>query len=317
VEFFPRPENAETAGFRPCRRCHPQDPSRGAGGSIAQSALVARICREIEIQVEGRVRLADLAAKSGVGVYQLHRAFRRAMGITPRQYAEGLRVGHLKKSLREGRDVTTSLYEAGFGSSSRLYERSNVQLGMTPATYRRGGRGMRIGYTITDCSLGRILVAATERGVSAVYFGDSDAPLETALREEYPGAEIHPDSRSISAWVRALVQHVNGSETQLDLPLDVAATAFQQRVWEALRRIPYGSTRTYSQIARALGRASATRAVARACATNPASVIVPCHRVVREDGALAGYRWGLDRKRALIEQEKTIAARTQNRAKAS
>jgi AraC family transcriptional regulator of adaptative response/methylated-DNA-[protein]-cysteine methyltransferase len=317
VEFFQWPENAEQAGFRPCRRCHPHDPVRAAGVSAAQSLLVQKVCKQIEGQVEGPVRLADLAAKSGVGVYQLHRAFRRAMGITPRQYAEALRVGLLKKNLREGRDVTTSLYEAGYGSSSRLYERSDAQLGMTPATYRRGGRGMRIGFTITDCSLGRILVAATERGVSAVYFGDADAPLETALREEYPSAEISRDPRAISAWVRALVQHVNGAATRLDLPLDVAATAFQQRVWEALRRIPYGSTRTYRQIASALGRPSATRAVARACATNPASVIVPCHRVVRTDGALAGYRWGLDRKRALIEQERAATARAQNRARAS
>lgn len=315
VQFFVRPEVAEQAGFRPCRRCHPRDTAQAASVSAAQTALVEQVCRQIEAQLDAPVRLAGLAAQARVGLYRLHRTFRRVMGITPRQYAEALRMGLLKKHLREGRDVTTALYEAGYSSSSRLYERSDAQLGMTPATYRRGGRGMRIGYTVADCSLGRILVAATGRGVSAVYFGDSDRPLEAALREEYPGAEIRRDPRGVSAWVRALVRHLSGHTQQLDLPLDVAATAFQQRVWEALRRIPYGSTRTYSQIARALGRPSATRAVARACATNPVSVVVPCHRVVRKDGALAGYRWGLDRKRTLLNQERALAARGPVRAK--
>jgi len=238
------------------------------------------------------------------------------MGITPRQYADALRLRLLKKNLREGRDVTTALYESGYSSSSRLYERSDARLGMTPATYRRGGRGMRIGYTVADCTLGRMLVAATDRGVSAVYFGDADGPLEAALRKEYPQAEIFRQAQPASAWVRAIAEHLSGQQPHLDLPVDVAATAFQQRVWEALRRIPYGRTSTYSQIARALGRPAATRAVARACATNPVSVVVPCHRVVRQDGQLAGYRWGLARKRALLQHEHEVATRlgTQQRA---
>jgi AraC family transcriptional regulator of adaptative response/methylated-DNA-[protein]-cysteine methyltransferase len=317
VLFFAQPDRAEQAGFRPCRRCHPRDATYGRAANTAQTALVAATCRRIEAQLDGPVRLSALADAARATPHQLHRAFRRVMGITPRQYAEALRLGLLKKHLREGRDVTTALYEAGFSSSSRLYERSDAHLGMTPATYRRGGRGMRIGYAIADCPLGRLLLAATERGVSAVYFGDSDRPLEAALRREYPSAEIHRDPRGLSAWVRALVQHLGGAETQLDLPLDVAATVFQQRVWAALRRIPYGSTRTYRQIARALGRPSATRAVARACATNPVSVVVPCHRVVREDGKLAGYRWGLERKRALLDHEREVTSRLHWKGKAN
>ena len=229
------------------------------------------------------------------------------MGITPRQYADALRLRRLKTHLRKGGDVTTALYEAGYGSSSRLYERSDSQLGMTPATYGRGGQGMRIGYTLVDCPLGRLLVAATHRGVSAVYLGDAERSLEAALREEYPRAEIHRHTHGLSTWVRALLRHLNGRQPHLDLPVDVQATAFQRRVWEALRKIPYGDTRSYSQVARSLGRPTATRAVARACATNPVSVVIPCHRVVRQDGGLGGYRWGLQRKQALLERERLAA----------
>jgi len=199
--------------------------------------------------------------------------------------------------------VTTALYDAGFGSSSRLYERAPQQLGMTPATYRRGGEGMQIRYTIAATPLGRVLVAATSRGISAVYLGESDTKLESELRREYPRADISRDHRGFESWVRQIVEHLRGREPRLDLPTDVQATAFQRRVWEELRRIPYGTTRTYTQVARAIGRPTAIRAVARACATNPVSVVVPCHRVVREDGMLAGYRWGISRKEALIAHE--------------
>jgi AraC family transcriptional regulator of adaptative response/methylated-DNA-[protein]-cysteine methyltransferase len=234
--------------------------------------------------------------------------FRRVIGITPRQFADAVRLRGLKGRLRSGTDVTTALYDAGYGSASRLYERANEQLGMTPATYRQGGRGMEIFYTIEKCPQGRVLVAATTRGVSAVYLGESDPPLERALRKEYPRATIHRGAGTLGPWVRAIVKHLNGNprggERQLDLPLDVEATAFQRRVWEELRKIPYGSTRSYNQVAEAMGKPTATRAVARACATNPVSIVVPCHRVVRQDGQLAGYRWGLERKKALIEQER-------------
>jgi AraC family transcriptional regulator, regulatory protein of adaptative response / methylated-DNA-[protein]-cysteine methyltransferase len=199
--------------------------------------------------------------------------------------------------------VTTALYDAGFGSSSRLYERAPSQLGMTPATYRQGGAGMRVNYTIVDAPLGRLLVGATDRGISAVYLGESDARLEGALKKEYPRAEIRRDRHGLEGWVSKILEHLRGREPNLDLPTDVQATAFQRRVWEELRRIPYGTTRTYSQVARAIGQPEAVRAVARACATNPVSVVVPCHRVVRGDGKLAGYRWGVERKQALLEHE--------------
>jgi AraC family transcriptional regulator, regulatory protein of adaptative response / methylated-DNA-[protein]-cysteine methyltransferase len=235
--------------------------------------------------------------------HQLERAFRSVIGITPRQYADAQRMRRLKSRLRKGDDVTTALYDAGFGSSSRLYERAPSHLGMTPATYRRGGEGMRIHYTIASSPLGRLLVGATDRGISALYLGESDARLEAALQKEYPRAEIRRDRNGMESWIEQILAHLRGRAPHLDLPTDVQATAFQRRVWEELRRIPYGKTKTYSEVARAIGRPTAVRAVARACATNPVSVVVPCHRVVREDGNLAGYRWGIQRKRALLEHE--------------
>jgi AraC family transcriptional regulator of adaptative response/methylated-DNA-[protein]-cysteine methyltransferase len=230
------------------------------------------------------------------------------MGITPKQYADAIRVARLKSTLRKGTDVTTALYEAGYGSSSRLYERSDAHLGMTPATYRRGGHGMKMSYTVSDCSLGRVLVAYTDRGISAVYLGDNDSHLVAELLREYPKAEIILGPKEPSSWVREIVRHLDGSQPILDLPTDVVATAFQRRVWEALRSIPSGTTRTYAEIARAIGQPRAIRAVARACATNPTSIVVPCHRVIRSDGSLAGYRWDMRRKKLLLERER--AART-------
>jgi AraC family transcriptional regulator of adaptative response/methylated-DNA-[protein]-cysteine methyltransferase len=239
--------------------------------------------------------------------HQLERAFRSVMGITPRQYADAQRMRRLKSQLRKGDDVTTALYDAGFGSSSRLYERAPSQLGMTPATYRQGGAGMRLNFTIVDSPLGRLLVGATDRGISAVYLGESDARLEAELHKEYPRAEIRRDRNGLDAWVSKILEHLRGRQPNLDLPTDVQATAFQRRVWEELRRIPYGTTRTYSQVAKAIGQPAAVRAVARACATNPVSVVVPCHRVVRADGNLAGYRWGVGRKTALLDYESANA----------
>jgi AraC family transcriptional regulator of adaptative response/methylated-DNA-[protein]-cysteine methyltransferase len=302
MQFFALPEAAERAGFRPCLRCRPQQAPRNA-----QAELVRRVCTVLEADVDRPADLRRLAAGSGMSAQHLQRTFRKAMGITPRQYADAIRVARLKSHLRKGTDVTTALYETGYGSASRLYEKSDAQLGMTPATYGRGGSGMQISYTIADCSLGRVLVAATNRGVSAIYLGDQDEPLAAALREEYPHAEICRNSEGPSQWVRAIVRHLAGTQRQLDLPTDVAATAFQRRVWEALRTIPFGSTCTYSEVARSLGRPSATRAVARACATNPTSIVVPCHRVLRTDGSLGGYRWGLHRKHLLLEQESRLA----------
>jgi AraC family transcriptional regulator of adaptative response/methylated-DNA-[protein]-cysteine methyltransferase len=303
VVFFPLPEAAEQEGFRACRRCRP----RSANLRDPRTQAVAKVCREIESSVrdgnETPVTLSALSAAVGMSPHQLERAFRSVMGITPRQYADTQRMRRLKSQLRKGDDVTTALYDAGFGSSSRLYERAPSHLGMTPATYRRGGAGMRVNYTIVDSPLGRLLVGATDRGISALCLGESDERLEAALRKEYSRAEIRRDRNGLEGWVTKILAHLRGREPNLDLPTDVQATAFQRRVWEELRRIPYGTTRTYSQVARAIGRPSAIRAVARACATNPVSVVVPCHRVVRGDGNLAGYRWGLERKRALLEHE--------------
>src|SRR6202047_1870622 len=307
VVFFPLPEAAEQKGFRACQRCRP----RAKRLHDSRAEAVALVCRQIEAQIrnegdddsKSRLTLSTLSVSVGIGPYQLERAFRRVMGITPRQYADAQRMRRLKSSLKKGDDVTTALYDAGYSSSSRLYERSPSQLGMTPATYRQGGAGMQIHYTIANSPLGRLLVAATSRGVSALYFGESDARLEAALAKEYPRAGISRDRNSLEGSVGKILAHLRGRGPHLDLPTDVQATAFQRRVWEELRRIPYGVTRTYSQVARAIGRPTAIRAVARACAMNPVSIVVPCHRVVREDGNLAGYRWGLDRKRALIVQE--------------
>jgi AraC family transcriptional regulator of adaptative response/methylated-DNA-[protein]-cysteine methyltransferase len=302
VEFFSLPEDAERAGYRACRRCHPRQPRD------AQAEMIRRVCREIETGEHAGASLPRLASSAGISAAHLQRTFRKATGITPRQYADAVRVARLKSNLRKETDVTTAMYEAGYGSASRLYERSNAQLGMTPDTYRRGGRGMDITYTIANSALGRVLVAATSRGISAVSLGDDDARLTAALRAEYPHAEIRHGSGEHSEWVRAIVRHLAGSSPRLDLPTDVAATAFQRRVWEALRSIPSGTIRTYSEVARELGRPAATRAVARACATNPTAIVVPCHRVVRKDGSLGGYRWGLKRKKLLLRQESAAAA---------
>lgn len=303
VVFFPLPAAAEQQGFRECRRCRP----RTVNPSDPRTQAVAKACREIDARLrdgnEARVTLSALSAPLGMSPHQLERAFRSVMSITPRQYADAQRMRRLKSQLRKGDDVTTALYDAGFGSSSRLYERAPSHLGMTPATYRQGGAGMRVNYTIVDSPLGRLLVGATERGVSAVYLGESDARLEAALQDEYPRAEIRRDRNGLEGWVSQILEHLRGREPNLDLPTDVQATAFQRRVWEELRRIPYGATRTYSQVAQAIGRPAAIRAVARACAMNPTSVVVPCHRVVRADGNLAGYRWGVEKKKTLLERE--------------
>src|SRR5277367_1769022 len=314
--FFPLPEAAEQNGFRECRRCRP----RTVNLRDPRTQAVAKVCREIESRVqqasETPVTLSALSAPVGMSSHQLERAFRSVMGITPRQYADAQRMRRLKSKLKKGDNVTTALYDAGFGSSSRLYERAPSQLGMTPATYGRGGAGMQIHYAIVGSPLGRLLVGATDRGISALYLGESDGMLRAAPRKEYPSAELLLDSASHGAktsdgsgrgnlgeWVGKILAHLRGQEPHLDLPTDVQATAFQRRVWDELRKIPYGATKTYTEVARAIGRPAAIRAVARACATNPVSVVVPCHRVVRQDGNLAGYRWGINRKRALLEKE--------------
>jgi AraC family transcriptional regulator of adaptative response/methylated-DNA-[protein]-cysteine methyltransferase len=297
VTFFRTREEAERQGYRPCLRCRPNEIA-------ASSALVANAAKCLAQSSEEGLRLSQIAKDMNTNTATLRRAFRQVTGLTPRQLAEALRVKRFKGFLRAGKNITEALYETGYGSSSRVYERSNAQLGMTPATYQKGGKGMKLEYTIAKSPLGKVLVAATERGVSAVYLGDAENKLVAELREEYPRAEISQASGGTQRWIREIVQRVEGKPAQEELPLDLQATAFQRRVWQELQKIPRGTTRTYSQVARALGNPKAVRAVGRACATNPVSIVVPCHRVVREDGKLAGYRWGLSRKEQLLASER-------------
>ena len=296
VVFFTGTEEAERAGFRACRRCRP-------GLQARYNETVEQACRYLEAHREFPVTLEELGGAVGISPEHLQRTFKKVLGVSPRQYADALRLSSLKTQLRGGRRITEAMYEAGYGGSSRLYEKAPEQLGMTPGDYRRGGEGMQLRYTFADCAMGRLLVAATERGLCTVSLGESDAELQAALEAEYPKAELRQDRATLWEWVDALLRHLDGHQPTLELPLDVRATAFQRRVWEELRRIPYGSTRSYSEVARSLGEPQAARAVARACATNPVAVVIPCHRVVREDGDLGGYRWGHDRKRALLERE--------------
>jgi len=300
VKFFDLPEAAEQAGFRACLRCQPQrarvlDP---------QMEMVQRVCRVLNSNDSETVKLAELATHAGVSVFHLQRTFKRVMGISPRQYVAARRIDNFKTLVRKGDSVTTALYDSGFNSSSRLYEHAAEELGMTPATYSRGGRGVHINYTIVSSSMGRLLVAMTDRGVCAVRMGDSDSDLETDLREEFPQAQITRADSALRDPVQKILNHLDNNEPRLDLPIDVRSTAFQRQVWEKLRAIPYGQTVSYGDVAKALGKPGAVRAVGRACATNPVALVIPCHRVVREDKSLGGYRWGLERKKKLIESER-------------
>ena len=296
VTFFITPEEADQAGFRPCRRCRP-------GETDAQIVLVQQACDYLREHFQDAPTLDELATHVSVSPYHLHRIFKRITGVTPRQYTDACRLGHFKASLKNGDSVTRALYDAGFNSSSRVYE---GQLGMTPTTYRQGGPDTTIRYAVVACSLGYLLVAATGRGVCAVSLGDTPEDLIARLADEFPAAERVRDDSGLSRWVEDILHYLDGEQHSFDLPLDVQATVFQRRVWEALRAIPYGDTRTYSEIAAAVGQPQAARAVAQACATNPAALVIPCHRVVRKGGDLGGYRWGVDRKRALLAREQAV-----------
>ena len=299
--FFRTMQEAERQGYRPCRRCRPQE-------QLEAITLVKRAAELLgAASEEEAIRLDAIAAKLGVSTAKLRRAFYRMTGLSPREFSHAARLEKFKKMLREGAEITDALYACGYGSPSRIYEKTNSQLGMTPASYRKGGAGMKIGYTVAPSSLGKVLVAGTERGISAVYLGDDERALVSALHKEYPRAEIARSAASNSDWLKEILSRVEGRAPSVDLPLDVQATAFQRRVWQELQKIPAGATRTYTQVARALGKPRSVRAVARACATNPTSIVVPCHRVVRADGALAGYRWGLQRKEKLLERESANA----------
>jgi AraC family transcriptional regulator of adaptative response/methylated-DNA-[protein]-cysteine methyltransferase len=309
VVFFAAPVEAEAAGFRACLRCRPS--STIPAQPDEQDLLVERARRYIEdhLNDDTPLTLAAIGAHAGASQYHLQRVFTKVMGVSPRRYAETLRLQRLKDGLRAGDDVTGAMYAAGYGSSSRLYESAAAALGMTPGNYRKGGEGVSITYTIVDCSLGRLLVAGTGRGVCAVALSMDDAQLERHVREEYPAAHIARDDEGLAQWATEVRAHVDRRQQEMNLPVDVQGTPFQLRVWQELRAIPYGETRTYSEVARSIGRPSAARAVARACATNRVALLIPCHRVVREDGSLGGYRWGLDCKRALLDGERAVGSR--------
>jgi AraC family transcriptional regulator of adaptative response/methylated-DNA-[protein]-cysteine methyltransferase len=302
VEFFASPQAAERAGYRACLRCKPTQVSE-------QAQYVLRARRLLD-NSEGTLTLRELSKQVGVSAFHLQRLFKRATGLSPREYQAARRTQQVKSNLRGGSDVTTSLYDAGYGSPSRLYEISGQQLGMTPATYRKGGEGERIAFTVADSALGKVLVAATSRGICAVRFGDDAKFLERDLREEFHAANLHRDDEATRGFVSAILSALSEQKPLFDLPLDIRATAFQQKVWSALRQIPRGETRSYSEIARNIGEPSATRAVARACASNPVAVVIPCHRVVRDNGDLAGYRWGVHRKEELLQRERAPAKRS-------
>ena len=304
VQFYPIPEAAQAAGFRACRRCRPtQVPA--ADPAVA---VVRELCRAIDSHADDPADLTTLGKRAGLSTHQVLRAFHRVLGVSPKAYADARRLARLKASLKHFRHVSPAIYDAGYGSSSRVYERAAGALGMTPAAYRRGGRGTEIRYTVAASPLGSLLVAATDRGVCRISLGDATPALERDLHDEFPAATIRKDAGRLSAWVQRILRHLDGRAPHLDLPLDIRATAFQQHVWAELRKIPYGSTRSYRAVARAIGRPRASRAVAQACASNPVALAIPCHRVVREDGALGGYRWGIERKRALLEREHAATA---------
>ena len=297
VQFFRVPEEAEKAGYRACLRCRPK-----AGGD-GQVEMVRSVCRYIEQHLDDPVTLARLAAVFHRSPFHLQRTFKSVLGVTPRAYADSCRLASLKRNLQAGHNVTRAMYDAGYGSSSRLYERTASQLGMTPDKYRRGAIAASIRYTCTNTPLGRMLVAATDKGICAIQFANSDGELQEGLKREFPFAARKRDDDGLQPWTSTLLKQMMGQKLNSSLPLDIQATAFQRRVWSYLQSIPFGATRSYGAVAKAIGQPSATRAVARACATNPVAVAIPCHRVVRENGDMGGYRWGMQRKQKLLELE--------------
>ena len=298
VQFFARPEAAEQAGFRACLRCRP----KAASGNTEVDAVKA-ICRFIEQHLDEPLTLDRLGKEFHQSPFHLQRRFKTLLGVTPREYADSCRLRTLKRNLQAGDSVTRAMYDAGYGSSSRLYERTASQLGMTPDKYRRGAIAATVRYHCGDSPLGRMLIAATDRGICSIQFAASDGELLEGLKHEFPFAARKADEGGLQSWVSALLQHMRGKDLDSSLPLDIRATAFQRRVWAYLQSIPFGKTKSYSQVAKAIGRPKACRAVARACATNPVAVAIPCHRVVREDGSLGGYRWGIERKKTLLAME--------------
>jgi AraC family transcriptional regulator of adaptative response/methylated-DNA-[protein]-cysteine methyltransferase len=297
VEFFDAPDDAERAGYRACKRCEPRGEAKAGVADRARAFL--------DENADRSVSLTELASGVNASVSHVQREFKRAFGVSPREYQAAQRLDRFKSRLRAGDTVSRATYEAGFGSSSRVYEKSNDSLGMTPAAFRRGGAGERITYTIADAPLGRVLVATTDRGVCAVEIGGTNADVERTLEADFPNATLVRDDERHHTWVRAVLDRVRNpaANAKNRIPLDMNGSAFQQLVWKALQEIPAGERRTYREVAESIGRPTAARAVARACATNRIAVVVPCHRVVGASGDLSGYKWGVERKRRLLDGE--------------
>lgn len=302
VRFYPVPEAAEQAGYRACRRCRPDR----AGSADPRLAAVRKACGLIDA-ADVIPTLPALGRALGMSPHHLQRVFTEIVGVSPRAYGEARRVARLKSDLRQGEPVAQALYGAGYGSASRLYEKAKAELGMTPARYRKGGVGEAVRFAIRKSPLDLLLVAATERGVCMIALGDDEGTLAQALKAEFPGAVLSRDEGGLGAYVEPILRHLSGRLPHLSLPLDVRATAFQRRVWQELQRIPAGRTASYKDVARRIGNPRAIRAVANACAANPVPLVVPCHRVVRGDGAPGGYRWGEARKQALLARERREA----------
>jgi AraC family transcriptional regulator of adaptative response/methylated-DNA-[protein]-cysteine methyltransferase len=303
VQFFAAPLEAEQAGFRACLRCRPR-----TSGSPRQE-LIRAVCRYIEQHLDEAVTLAQLGQKFGQSPFHLQRTFKAALGITPREYANSCRMRGFRRSLKAGHSVTRAMHEAGYSSSSRLYSRTAAELGMEPSKYRRGAIAAVIHYTCENSPLGRILIAATEKGICSIQFADSDEELEQGLKQEFPFAQRRRDDAGMAEFVRHIGRQMKGLELAQTLPLDIQATVFQRRVWEHLQSIGFGRTESYLQVAKAIDRPLAVRAVAHACATNPVAIAIPCHRVVRASGGFGGYRWGVERKKQLLQLEESHGGR--------
>ena len=298
VTFFRRPQEAETAGFRECLRCRP----KAIAGNPRQE-LIKSVCRFIELHLDEPVTLARLGVEFQQSPFHLQRTFKAVLGITPKEYADSCRMRGFRQKLKAGHSVTRAMHDAGYSSTSRLYSRTSSELGMEPAKYRRGAIAAPIRYACAGSPIGRMLIAATDKGICSIQFADSEEELEQGLKQEFPFALRRRDDHGMATLARQVVQRISGAERSSSLPLDIQATAFQRRVWSYLQSIDFGETRSYSDVAKAIRQPSAVRAVAHACATNPVAIAIPCHRVLRSNGDLGGYRWGLQRKRALLEIE--------------
>jgi AraC family transcriptional regulator of adaptative response/methylated-DNA-[protein]-cysteine methyltransferase len=307
VRFFATPAEAEKSGFRACLRCRPA----GEVNSVLNK-VVHELARQIDANPQQPFGLVQLAKRAGYSPFYLQRSFKAIVGSSPKEYQTAARVRTLKSELRRAAPVSDAIYQAGFGSGSRVYEKADGQLGMTPSEYRSGGKGLTISYASGRTPLGLLMIGATDRGICFLQFGDSDRELTGQLQRQFPSAAVQAmpatHSKELESWMAALNQHLRGLQPRLDLPLDVRGTAFQLIVWRYLQKLPYGEVRSYSEVAEAIGKPRAARAVARACASNSVALLIPCHRVVRGTGELGGYRWGVQRKRVLLDNERAAAA---------